>query len=205
MAEPRKLMATAEEALGALDVAGLDDLNDGELDGFVTALARLRATIDRLWVRTGAVAEQRQLHRRHGQRDTASWLAAVSGARPGVARRDITGEEARRLAHDANITRVITRGRSEVLDLGRTTRAVSTALAKAVIARDRHCRYVGRTSPPWACEIHHRQPWAQGGPTTLANLGLLCWHHHHLVHDRTDQLTDTSDHRWQLVPIGRAA
>ena len=117
----------------------------------------------------------------------------------------ITGDEARRLAHDANITRVITRGRSEVLDLGRTTRIVSTALAKAVIARDQHCRYVGCTSPPWACEIHHRQPWAQGGPTTLANLGLLCWHHHHLVHDRTDQLTDAADHRWQLVPIGRAA
>jgi hypothetical protein len=35
------------------------------------------------------VAEPRHLYRRHDQRDTASWLAAVGGARPGVARRDL--------------------------------------------------------------------------------------------------------------------
>ena len=37
MADVRMLMATAEEALGALDLAALDSLSDGELDGFITA------------------------------------------------------------------------------------------------------------------------------------------------------------------------
>ena len=94
----------------------------------------------------------------------------------------ITGDQARRLAHDANITRIVTSARSEPLDVGRATRSVPPAIAKAVIARDRHCRYRHCTAPPWACDVHHRQPWAQGGPTALHNLGLLCWHHHDLVH-----------------------
>ena len=38
------------------------------------------------------------------------------------------------------------------------------ALAKAVIARDHHCKFEGCTAPPWACDIHHRRPWAAGGP-----------------------------------------
>jgi len=94
----------------------------------------------------------------------------------------ITGDEARRLAADANITRVVTRGRSQVLDVGRTTRTVPPRLAKAVIARDRHCTEPGCAAPPWACEIHHRTPWAQGGPTSLDNLTLRCWFHHHQEH-----------------------
>ena len=60
----------------------------------------------------------------------------------------VSGEAARRLAEEANITRVITKGRSEPLDVGRTTRSVPPAIAKAVIARDRHCRFDGCTAPP---------------------------------------------------------
>ncbi len=80
----------------------------------------------------------------------------------------ITGDQARRLAEDANLSRVITAGRSEPLDVGRSTRTIPPALAKAVIARDRHCRYHGCTSPPWACDIHHLKPWSQGGSTALS-------------------------------------
>ena len=94
----------------------------------------------------------------------------------------ITGDQARRLAEDANISRLITTGRSEPLDVGRATRTVPPAVAKAVIARDRCCRYRGCAAPPWACDVHHRQPWAQGGATAVDNLGLLCWYHHELAH-----------------------
>jgi hypothetical protein len=73
-------------------------------------------------------------------------------------------------------------GGSEPLDVGRATRSVSAALAKAVIVRDRHCRYEDCHAPPWACDIHHRVPWADGGVTALSNLGLLCWFHHDHVH-----------------------
>ena len=118
----------------------------------------------------------------------------------------ITGEQARRLAEDANVTRVITSGRSEPLDVGRSTRSVSPALAKAVIARDRHCKYESCTSPPWACDIHHLRPWAAGGPTALGNLGLLSWHHHEFVHrSGAAALRATPAGRWRIDPPTPAA
>jgi hypothetical protein len=113
----------------------------------------------------------------------------------------ISGDAARRLAEDANITRVITKGRSEPLDVGRSTRSVPPAIAKAVIVRDRHCKYDGCTAPPWACDMHHRQAWASGGPTSVRNTGLLCWFHHEYVHRRgSHHLTTTSTGRWILAP-----
>jgi hypothetical protein len=116
----------------------------------------------------------------------------------------ITGAQARQLAMDANITRIVTRGRSEILDLGRTTRTATPAQAKAVIARDRHCRFKHCDAPPWACEVHHRQPWTDNGPTDLANLGLLCWHHHTLTHRHGPQLLTEDNHgRWYLRPPER--
>ena len=96
----------------------------------------------------------------------------------------ITGEQARRVAEDAHVSRIITKGRSEPLDVGRTTRSVPPALAKAVIARDRHCTHPRCIAPPWACDIHHRRPWALGGPTSVDNLELKCWHHHDDLHHR---------------------
>jgi len=113
----------------------------------------------------------------------------------------ITGDQARRLAEDANVSRVITKGGSEPLDVGRTTRSVPPAIAKAVIVRDRHCRYRSCHAPPWACDVHHRRPWARGGPTAVHNLGLLCWHHHEHVHRRGPALLrETSDGRWTVEP-----
>jgi hypothetical protein len=95
----------------------------------------------------------------------------------------IPGEAVRRLACDAGISRVITKGRSEVLDVGRTTRAVSPPLARAVIVRDQHCTHPGCHAPPWACEIHHILHWALGGTTAHENLRLLCWFHHQQAHE----------------------
>jgi hypothetical protein len=112
----------------------------------------------------------------------------------------ISGDDARRLAEDANISRIITRGRSEPLDVGRTTRSIPPAIAKAVIARDRHCRYESCTSPIWACDIHHQTPWANGGATVVANLGLLCWYHHQHIHRHgPHHLHTTPDGRWTLA------
>jgi 3-oxoacyl-(acyl-carrier-protein) synthase len=73
-------------------------------------------------------------------------------------------------------------GQSEVLDVGRATRTVSAAQWKALVARDRHCTAPGCTRPPSHCDAHHIQHWDQGGPTDIANLRLLCWHHHRQEH-----------------------
>jgi hypothetical protein len=115
--------------------------------------------------------------------------------------RYISGDDARRLACDAGIIRLITAGASMPLDLGAKTRTVSPAQARAVIHRDGHCRYDGCTAPPWACEVHHLDFWARDhGPTDLENLALICWHHHTLVHrsSATHDLAARGDGRLRL-------
>lgn len=92
-------------------------------------------------------------------------------------------EIARRWACDASVSRVVTRGRSEPLDVGRRTPVVPNPMRRAVIVRDRHCRFPGCDRPPPWCDAHHVIHWADGGMTALQNLVLLCRRHHRLVHE----------------------
>ena len=94
-------------------------------------------------------------------------------------------ETARRLACDASVMRVVLRDRSEPIDVGRRTPVVSPAIRRAVIVRDRHCRFPGCDRPHTWCDAHHVVHWADGGATALANLVLLCRRHHRLVHERS--------------------
>ena len=50
---------------------------------------------------------------------------------------------------------------------------------KAIGARDGGCVIPGCTVPAAWCEVHHVIDWAKGGPTSVDNGVLLCWHHHH--------------------------
>jgi len=95
-----------------------------------------------------------------------------------------------RLACDCNISRIITDGPSQVLDVGRMTRAISAPLWNALVARDRHCTEPGCNRPPGMCEAHHVWHWEHGGPTNLANLKLLCWYHH-----RQQHINDAQQHK----------
>ena len=97
--------------------------------------------------------------------------------------RVISGEAARRLACDAAITRVITDGPSSICDVGRTTRTVPAATRTALDVRDRGCTWQGCDRPSHWCDAHHIEHWADGGPTDLDNLQLLCRHHHRLTHE----------------------
>ena len=92
-----------------------------------------------------------------------------------------------RLTCDCDISRVITTGRSEVLDVGRATRTIPPAIWKALVVRDRHCQAPGCDRPPDSCEGHHIVHWTRGGPTSLQNLQLLCWHHHRHRHTHDAQ------------------
>jgi hypothetical protein len=96
----------------------------------------------------------------------------------------ITPEAARRLACDADLSRVVTRGPSEPLEIGRRTPVVPPALRRAVVARDRGCRFPGCGRPQAWCDAHHVVHWADGGETSLSNLVLLCRPHHRMVHER---------------------
>ena len=97
--------------------------------------------------------------------------------------RYITGEAARKMCCDAGITRIVSGPRSQPLDVGTATRSFPAPMAKAIIARDKHCVHPGCEAPPWACEIHHRQPVAAGGATSAENGELRCWFHHDLEHE----------------------
>lgn len=71
---------------------------------------------------------------------------------------------------------------SRPLDVGRAERSVTAPMRAAVVARDRECAFPGCHRPPPWCVTHHIRHWADGGPTSLQNLVLLCGHHHRTVH-----------------------
>lgn len=94
----------------------------------------------------------------------------------------VTPETARRLACDAAVTQ-LTRDGGSTIDVGRTTRTIPPAIRTALIARDQGCTHPGCGRPHRWCDAHHIQHWADGGPTNLDNLTLLCRRHHRIVHE----------------------
>ncbi len=100
-------------------------------------------------------------------------------------------ETIRQLACDASVSRIVFGPNSEVLDVGRKTRVIPTALRRAVIARDRHCTHQGCDRPARWCDVHHKIHWADGGETCLENLRLLCRFHHSLTHHDTEEPVGT--------------
>jgi 5-methylcytosine-specific restriction endonuclease McrA len=103
----------------------------------------------------------------------------------------VSAETSRRLACDAN--RVVMRhdeaGRT--VEVGARTRTIPPALRRALHHRDRGCRFPGCGLP--FGQGHHVRHWAQGGPTTLSNLALLCRRHHRAVHEEGYQVEREPD------------
>jgi hypothetical protein len=91
-------------------------------------------------------------------------------------------ETARRMSCDACVCGVLMRDNLEILDLGRAQRLPNAAQRRALMVRDGGCRFPGCTERRYV-EAHHVLHWTDGGPTDLANLLLLCWLHHHVVHE----------------------
>ena len=117
----------------------------------------------------------------------------------------LTGHAIRRLCCDAGIIRVITRGDSQIIDVGRLTRTIPVPTRRAVLARDGHrCTYPGCHARD-GLQVHHLRHWAHLGTTDLDNLACLCWRHHRLVHEGGWHITfDTPTQRtiW-TAPDGR--
>ena len=108
----------------------------------------------------------------------------------------------RRLACDAS--RVVVRhdqgGR--VVEIGARTRTIPPALRRALLHRDRTCRFPG--CGVRVVQAHHLHHWAQGGPTKLSNLALLCRRHHRAVHEEGYQVARGPDGTLQFRrPDGR--
>src|SRR5438445_513921 len=83
-----------------------------------------------------------------------------------------------------------------LLEVGARTRTIPPALRRALQYRDQGCRFPGCGLP--LGEGHHVRHWAQGGPTTLSNLALLCHRHHRAVHEEGYQLERLADGELQF-------
>jgi hypothetical protein len=117
----------------------------------------------------------------------------------------VPAETARRIACDAGVSRVITDGPSQVLDLGRRTRIVSAAQRRALAVRDRGCRFPGCDRPPQWTDAHHIVHWVDGGPTDLDNLVLLCRAHHRSCHEEGWTVSRGADGVATFLPPDRAS
>jgi len=91
----------------------------------------------------------------------------------------------------------------QVVEVGARTRTIPSATRRALHHRDRGCRFPG-------CGVrfgqgHHIRHWAQGGPTTLSNLAMLCRRHHRAVHEEGFQLERQPDGGLRFrTPDGRS-
>ncbi len=120
--------------------------------------------------------------------DAPSLIAALDDGTP------VSAETLRRLACDGGLVPATIDENHAVLDVGRRTRAIPTAIRRALLLRDHGCRFPGCASTRFL-HGHHVQHWLHGGRTALSNLVLLCSFHHRLVHEGgfTISLTDTAE------------
>ena len=86
------------------------------------------------------------------------------------------------------------------LEVGRATRVVQPAQRAALAVRDGGCVFPGCDRPLAWCDGHHLWHWADGGPTDLNNLALLCRAHHRAVHEGGWRLRPSPDGRFSAHP-----
>jgi Domain of unknown function (DUF222) len=100
---------------------------------------------------------------------------------PGIG--PIPVDVARRLATDSILSVLVTDG-IDVTSVAHAGRTIPAAVRRALIERDPTCVVPGCDTRD-GLEIDHVAPFAEGGPTSLANLARLCrWHHYLKTHQR---------------------
>ena len=119
------------------------------------------------------------IERRSGAPNLAEIVRAEATSGHGLSKATL-----RMLTCDCKLSRVITDGPSQVLDVGRATRTVPVPMRRAVEARSPHCVEPGCTVPAWMCDMHHIVHWEDGGPTNVHNLQPKCAYHHLVAHLR---------------------
>jgi hypothetical protein len=98
----------------------------------------------------------------------------------------VSAETSQRVACDASRVEMRHDADGVIVEVSARTRTIPTALRRALAYRDHGCRFPGCELP--FGQAHHIKHWAQGGPTTLSNLVLLCRRHHRAVHEEGFQV-----------------
>lgn len=125
---------------------------------------------------------------------TTQCRSAGLGAHLSRSGEPIPASVTRQLLCDADILPIVLGSDSEILDVGRTQRLVTAPIRAALEQRDHGCAFPGCDKPPRACHAHHIVPWWNGGDTALANLVLVCPHHHGIL----EPSHNPKDDRWQI-------
>jgi hypothetical protein len=112
---------------------------------------------------------------------------------PGVG--PIPVDVARRLAADAVLSVLVTDG-VDVTAVAHRGRTIPAAVRRALVERDPTCVVPG-CEVTEHLEVDHLLPFAEGGPTELANLARLChWHHYLKTHQGYRLERDDGRWRW---------
>ncbi|MBY4104002.1 DUF222 domain-containing protein [Rhodococcus fascians] len=107
----------------------------------------------------------------------------------------------RQLACDCILTAIVMDENGNPLNLARTARTVTAKQKRALTARDHGCAFPGCGKPAAWTEGHHIWHWADGGPTDMDNLVLLCGFHHRLIHHSDwEVFIGTDQHPWFVPP-----
>ncbi|MGH3743894.1 MAG: DUF222 domain-containing protein, partial [Mycobacteriales bacterium] len=175
-AAQRRADALYELVAGTLERGGPTESDGGAPDAgegrpnlpHLDVLATHESLLDHLWREAGNPTAEHAGGR---------WAGAhIDG-------RSVFGAQLRQLGCDADLRLTLINDRGCILDQHRTTRVVSARLRGLLAVRDQHCRFPGCQTPARRCHAHHIWHWADGGPTNLQNLLLICDRHHHALHD----------------------
>jgi len=101
------------------------------------------------------------------------------------------------LLSDASVKVIFEQG-TEISRIFHFSRTINTKLFTALVHRDPQCVVQGCGATRFL-EIDHVTPFAEGGPTTLANLVRLCSYHHALK-SNDGYLLRRDQNRWLLDP-----
>lgn len=104
----------------------------------------------------------------------------------------VPSEAIRRMACDCGLHRYVTDPLGTVVDYGRQQRTVTDNQFDRLMVRDHGCRWPGCGVPASGCDGHHAKHWIDGGETNGDTLVLVCWHHHHFLHEQ----------HWSIEPLG---
>jgi hypothetical protein len=128
-------------------------------------------------------------------------VMALDGAPGGVLEYGgaVTATTVQRLACDAGIRRILLGPKSVVIEVGRELRLPGVAARAALQARAGGCEWPKCDRPVGFTNAHHMVHWGQGGTTDVANLVLLCYRHHWMIHEGGWQLARDESGRMLAV------
>ncbi len=128
-------------------------------------------------------------------------VMALDGAPGGVLEYGgaVTSTTAQRLTCDAGVRRILLGPKSAVIEVGRELRLPGVAARAALQARSGGCEWPKCDRPVAFTNAHHMVHWGQGGTTDVANLVLLCYRHHWMIHEGGWQLA--RDEKGRMLAI----